>query len=138
MIFGRLRNRILRPQKQTADEARRSVRVRGKEHPPPPEGRAERAGYKVQVPNIASKAFLSLKSLALKTYPKASLKGRLEKLRLRQASPHPKVLPPRPAHTAKNPGKKFLWPFLSIFGSSKWQSKFGFEKITKKVQNSRI
>ena len=32
MIFGRLKNRILRPQRQTADEARRSVRVRGKEH----------------------------------------------------------------------------------------------------------
>ena len=53
MIFGRLKNRILRPQeqiaekkkrrfgvnagvmepqKQTADEARRSVRIRGKEH----------------------------------------------------------------------------------------------------------
>ena len=99
---------------------------------------AECAGHKVQVPKLASKAFLNLKSLALKTYPKASLKGRLEKLRLRQASPHPKVLPPRPAHTAKNPGKKFLGPFFSIFGPSKWQSKFGFEKITKKVQNSRI
>ena len=35
---------------------------------------AERARYKVQVPNIASKAFLSLKSLALK----ANLKVRLE------------------------------------------------------------
>ena len=32
MIFGSLKNRILRPQKQTADEARRSVRIRGKEH----------------------------------------------------------------------------------------------------------
>ena len=32
MIFGRLENRILRPQKQIADEVRRSVRVRGKEH----------------------------------------------------------------------------------------------------------
>ena len=31
MIFGRLKNRILRPQKQIADEVRRSVRVRGKE-----------------------------------------------------------------------------------------------------------
>ena len=31
MIFGRLKNRILRPQEQIADEARRSVRVRGKE-----------------------------------------------------------------------------------------------------------
>ena len=30
-IFGRLKNRILRPQEQIADEARRSVRVRGKE-----------------------------------------------------------------------------------------------------------
>ena len=32
MIFGRLKNRILRPQEQIADEVRRSVRVRGKEH----------------------------------------------------------------------------------------------------------
>ena len=31
MIFGRQKNRILRPQKQIADEVRRSVRVRGKE-----------------------------------------------------------------------------------------------------------
>ena len=31
MIFGRLENRILRPQKQIADEVRRYVRVRGKE-----------------------------------------------------------------------------------------------------------
>ena len=33
-------------------------------HPPPPEGSAERARHKVQVPNLASKAFLNLKSLA--------------------------------------------------------------------------
>ena len=32
MIFGRLKNRILRPQEQIADEVRRSVRVRGKEN----------------------------------------------------------------------------------------------------------
>ena len=32
MIFGRLKNRILRPQEQIADEVRRYVRVRGKEH----------------------------------------------------------------------------------------------------------
>ena len=32
MILGRLKNRNWRPQKQTADEARRSVRIRGKEH----------------------------------------------------------------------------------------------------------
>ena len=31
MIFGRQKNRILRPQEQIAGEARRSVRVRGKE-----------------------------------------------------------------------------------------------------------
>ena len=31
MIFGRLKNRILRPQEQIADEVRRYVRVRGKE-----------------------------------------------------------------------------------------------------------
>ena len=31
-IFGRQKIGILRPQKQTADEVRRSVRVRGKEH----------------------------------------------------------------------------------------------------------
>ena len=31
MIFGRLKNRILRPQEQIAGPARRSVRVRGKE-----------------------------------------------------------------------------------------------------------
>ena len=31
MIFGRQKNRILRPQEQIADEVRRSVRVRGKE-----------------------------------------------------------------------------------------------------------
>ena len=30
MIFGRLKNRILRPQEQIADEVRRYVRVRGK------------------------------------------------------------------------------------------------------------
>ena len=30
-IFGRLKNRILRPQEQIAGEVRRSVRVRGKE-----------------------------------------------------------------------------------------------------------
>ena len=34
---------------------------------------AERARFKVQVPNLASKAFLSLKSLALKAYPKVRL-----------------------------------------------------------------
>ena len=34
---------------------------------------AERARYKLQVPNLASKAFLSLKSLALKAYLKARL-----------------------------------------------------------------
>ena len=32
MIFGRQKNRILRPQEQIADEVRRSVRVRGKEN----------------------------------------------------------------------------------------------------------
>ena len=32
MIFGRQKNRILRPQEQIADESRRYVRVRGKEH----------------------------------------------------------------------------------------------------------
>ena len=32
MNFGRQKNRILKPQKQTADEVRRYVRVRGKEH----------------------------------------------------------------------------------------------------------
>ena len=32
MIFGRQKNRILRPQKQIADEVRRSVRTRGKEY----------------------------------------------------------------------------------------------------------
>ena len=32
MIFGSRKNRILEPQKQTADEVRRYVRVRGKEH----------------------------------------------------------------------------------------------------------
>ena len=32
MIFGRLKNGVLRPQKQIADEVRRSVRVQGKEH----------------------------------------------------------------------------------------------------------
>ena len=32
MIFGRLKNRILRPQEQIADEVRRSVRTRGKEY----------------------------------------------------------------------------------------------------------
>ena len=37
-------------------------------HGPPPEGRAERAKYKLQVPNLASKVFLHLKSLALKAY----------------------------------------------------------------------
>ena len=31
MIFGRLKNRILRPQEQIAGEVRRSVRVRGEE-----------------------------------------------------------------------------------------------------------
>ena len=31
MIFGGLKDRILKPQKQIADEARRSVWVRGKE-----------------------------------------------------------------------------------------------------------
>ena len=31
MIFGRPKNRILRPQNKIADEVRRSVRVRGKE-----------------------------------------------------------------------------------------------------------
>ena len=31
MIFGRQKNRILRPQEQIADQVRRSVRVRGKE-----------------------------------------------------------------------------------------------------------
>ena len=31
MIFGRLKNRILRPQEQIADEVRRSVRTWGKE-----------------------------------------------------------------------------------------------------------
>ena len=34
---------------------------------------AERARYKVQVPNIALKAFLDLKSLALKAYLKVRL-----------------------------------------------------------------
>ena len=32
MIFGRQKDRILRPQEQIADELRRYVRVRGKEH----------------------------------------------------------------------------------------------------------
>ena len=31
-IFGRLKNHILRPQEQTADEVRWSVRVQGKEY----------------------------------------------------------------------------------------------------------
>ena len=31
MIFGRPKNRILKPQEQIADEVRRYVRVRGKE-----------------------------------------------------------------------------------------------------------
>ena len=32
MIFGRLKNRISRPQEQIADDLRRYVRIRGKEH----------------------------------------------------------------------------------------------------------
>ena len=32
MNFGRQKNRILKPQQQTADEVRRYVRARGKEH----------------------------------------------------------------------------------------------------------
>ena len=57
---------------------------------------AERARFKVQVPNIASKAFLSLKSLALKAYPKVRLEIEAE-----AGFPHPKILPPRPARTAE-------------------------------------
>ena len=34
---------------------------------------AERAKYKLQVPNLASKAFLSLKSIAIKAYLKVRL-----------------------------------------------------------------
>ena len=53
---------------------------------------AERARQKLQVPNIASKAFLSLKSLALKAY----LKARFEISDLGRLSPHPKSFPPGP------------------------------------------
>ena len=64
------------------------------------------------------------------------------KFRLRQASPHPIILPPRPAQTAGPPpklGKKwFLGYFFSIFYPSKLQCKFCIEKIPPKMRKSRI
>ena len=42
-------------------------------HPPPPEGMSSVPGSRYKLPNIALKAFLSLKSLALKAYFKARL-----------------------------------------------------------------
>ena len=66
---------------------------------------AKRARFKVQVPNIASKAFLSLKSLALKAY----LKVRLEISDLGRLPPSLNPSP-RPARTAKNHLKNYPRP----------------------------
>ena len=42
-------------------------------HPPPPEGMPSVPDSRYKLPNIAQKAFLSLKSLALKAYLKVRL-----------------------------------------------------------------
>ena len=98
---------------------------------------AERARYKVQVPSLASKAFLSLKSLALKAYFKASLE-----ILAKVAFPPSQKVSPQGRTDRKNPSKKLpeasCWQFFSIFCSSKLHSKFCIEKMTKKKRKSWI
>ena len=72
---------------------------------------AGRAKHKIQVPNIASKTFLNLKSLALKAY----LEVRLELSDLGRLPPNPIILPPKPAHTAKRPPHKSPQPLVGAF-----------------------
>ena len=63
---------------------------------------AQRAKYKLQVPNLASKAFLSLTSLALKAY----LKVRLE-IEAKVAFP-PSYNPSPQARTDRQTGQKIM------------------------------
>ena len=98
---------------------------------------AERAKYKVQVPSLASKAFLSLKSLALKAYLKARLEIEAKFAFPPSYNPSPQDRTYRKAAPKLGP-KMFLASFFSIFCPSKLHSKFCIEKITKKMRKSRI
>ena len=96
---------------------------------------AERARFKVQVPNIASNVFLSLKSLALKAY----LKVRLEISDLGRLPPLLLFLPPRPAHTAAphlKKGGKFFWGlFFRFFTFPSCNQNFASKKHRTKSEN---
>ena len=94
---------------------------------------AERARFKVQVPNIALQAFLDLKSLALKAY----LKARLE-IEAKFAFPPSYNPSPQGRTDRENRRKKKLKAFFSIFCPSNLHSKICIEKITKKMRKSRI
>ena len=92
---------------------------------------AERARHKLQVPSLASKAFLSLKSLALKAY----LKARLE-IEAKFAFP-PSYNPSPQGRSYRSIDPKIgddrsCWQFFSIFCPSKLQSKFCSKKMSKK------
>ena len=101
---------------------------------------AGRAKYKVQVPNLALKAFLSLKSITIKAYLKV-------RLGIQAQAGFPPILNPSPqARTDRRnrrikseiAGYFFLQPFFSIFCPSNLHSKFCIEQITKKVRKSMV
>ena len=98
---------------------------------------AERARFKVQVPNIASKAFLNPKSLALKAYLKARLEIEAKFAFPPSYNPSPQDRTYRKAAPKLGP-KTFLATFFSIFCPSNLHSKICIEKITKKMRKSRI
>ena len=84
---------------------------------------AWRARHKVQVPNVASKAFLDLQSLALKAYLKASLEIEAKFAFPPSYNPSPQARTDRENRRKKLP-EPLVGPFFSIFGPSKLPSKF--------------
>ena len=95
---------------------------------------AERAKYQLQVPNLASKAFFSLTSLALKAY----LKARLE-IEAKFAFP-PSYNPSPQARTyrctdPKNGGKNFWGLFFRFFAFPNCNQNFASKKHRKKCEN---
>ena len=98
---------------------------------------AERAKFKVQGPNLASKAFLSQKSLTLKAYLGARLEIEAKFAFPPSYNPSPQGRTDR-ENRRKIAGKKKLKLFFSIFCPSNLHSKICIEKITKKMRKSRI
>ena len=87
-----------------------------------------------KLPNLASQAFRSQTSLALKAY----LKVRLENLAWAGFPPSYNPSPTGP-HIPQNRGDDLgMKPFFQIFCPCKLRSKFCIEKMTKKMLKSRV